>query len=51
MPTNTRCTSAVPRIKVCGVRQAADLELLHFADDAEGVWEKLVDCGLKLPTI
>lgn len=31
MPTNTRCTSAVPRIKVCGVRQAADLELLASA--------------------
>ena len=32
-----------------GMIAASDLDLLHFADDAEGVWNKLVDCGLKLP--
>lgn len=32
-----------------GMIAASDLDLLHFANDAEGVWDKLVDCGLKLP--
>ena len=28
---------------------AADLDLLRFADDAEETWTELVKCGLKLP--
>jgi len=32
-----------------GMIAASDLDLLHFADDAEAVWDKLVACGLELP--
>jgi len=32
-----------------GMIAAEDLDLLHFADDAEEAWAELVKCGLKLP--
>ena len=32
-----------------GMIAREDLDLLHFADDAEDAWARLVTCGLKLP--
>jgi hypothetical protein len=26
---------------------AEDMQLLRFADDAEGLWARLLECGLK----
>jgi uncharacterized protein (TIGR00730 family) len=31
-----------------GMADAADLELFRFAETAEAVWQKLLDCGLKI---